>query len=346
MRPGISDKPVITTSELVMQFPQQQGWKALFKYAPGKRALDQVNLSISQGEIFGMLGPNGAGKTTLVKVLSTLIIPTSGEARVAGLDVVKDSLEVRRRLGVVYGDERTFFWRLSALDNLIFYASLFGLSGKVARMRALELLDLVGLGHAANLRMHHYSSGMKQRASIARALLNDPHILIMDEPTRALDPIGANELRELVRDRVLTDRRTVLVATNIMAEAEALCDRIAFITNGRIQMTGEIGYLRSLLATEESHQLVVGKLTYNAIDELQKVPGVDSVKISPLGDDRHRLELRVLRDSATIPAVVREIVLQGGEVWSCGQRELSLDEMFSLVVEKSKQDDFQERVPA
>ncbi|HEY5625004.1 MAG TPA: ATP-binding cassette domain-containing protein, partial [Dehalococcoidia bacterium] len=142
MRPAIADEPIIKTENLVMQFPQQQGWKALFNHKPGKLALNQISLTIKRGEIFGLLGPNGAGKTTLVKILSTLTIPTAGTATVAGLDVVTDSIKVRQRLGVVYGDERTFFWRLSGLDNLIFYASLFGLTSKEARLRSLELLEL------------------------------------------------------------------------------------------------------------------------------------------------------------------------------------------------------------
>ncbi|MBI5285482.1 MAG: ABC transporter ATP-binding protein, partial [Chloroflexi bacterium] len=209
------DARVIETHDLVMQFPRQQGWKSFFKREPGKLALSGVTLSIPKGEIFGLLGPNGAGKTTLVKILSTLTIPTGGKAYVNGLDVVKDSLGVRGRIGVVYGDERTFYWRLSALDNLLFYAALYGIPPTRARERAWELLELVGLKHAAHTRMHHYSSGMKQRASIARGLINDPDILIMDEPTRTLDPMAALEVRRLVKDRVVNESRTVLIATNI-----------------------------------------------------------------------------------------------------------------------------------
>lgn len=338
--------PAIETHDLVMRFPQQQGWRALFKWEAGKTALDEVNIRIEQGEIFGLLGPNGAGKTTLVKILSTLQTPTAGKAYVAGLDVVKESLNVRRKLGVVYGDERTFFWRLSAFDNLLFYASLFGMSNKEGKKRAMELLELVGLAESAHLRMHHYSSGMKQRASIARGLLNDPEILIMDEPTRSLDPVGALELRTLVKERVLSEHRTVLIATNIMAEAEHLCDRIAFLANGRIQLTGELEYLRDLLQADEAHQLVVGQLTYAAIAELQHVPGVDSLKVSPMDGDRYKVDVCVQRQSATVPAIVRRIVDQGGEVWACGRRELSLEEMFTMVIEKSNSDDGRKRVPA
>ncbi len=299
-------------------------------------AVDGLSLTIGRGEIFGLLGPNGAGKTTLVKILSTLTIPSDGKAYVTGLDVTEHSLAVRGRIGVVYGDERTFFWRLSALDNLLFYAALYGMSGKAARERSWELLEMVGLRESANLRMHHYSSGMKQRASIARSLLNDPDILIMDEPTRSLDPIAAHELRRLVRERVVTDRRTVLLATNVMAEAEYMCDRIAFISQGQIQMVGEIDELRGLLQAGEVYQITVGGLTYAWLEALRSVAGVDSLKVIPLGGDQYRLEVGIRRDAPAIPAVIRRIVEEGGDVWSCGRRELSLEEMFEIVVEKSR----------
>jgi ABC-2 type transport system ATP-binding protein len=319
-----------------MQFPQQQGWKALFKREPGKIALRGVNVQVHEGEIFGLLGPNGAGKTTLIKILTTLTIPSDGQAFVSGLDVVKNSLQVRKRVGVVYGDERAFFWRLSGLDNLLFYAALYHIPADEARRRATELLQMVGLGEAMNLRMHHYSSGMKQRTSIARGLLNDPDILIMDEPTRSLDPIAAQELRKLVKERIAKEGRTVLVATNIMAEAEYLCDRIAFISAGQIQLVGEIDDLRTVLQSEEKHRLVVGKITAAAIETLRAQPGVDAMNVQPMDGGRFRLDLTVQRDLPVIPAIVRRVVEAGGDVWLAEPQELTLDEMFGIVVEKSR----------
>lgn len=326
----------IVTRDITMRFPQQQGWKALFKREPGKTALNGVTIEIPRGEIFGLLGPNGAGKTTLVKILTTLTIPTSGEAYVSGFNVVGNSLEVRRRVGVVYGDERAFTWRLSALDNLLFYAALYGIPANEARRRSMELLEMVGLGEAMHIRMHHYSSGMKQRASIARGLLNDPEVLILDEPTRSLDPLAAQELRQVVKDRVATAGRTVLIATNIMAEAEFLCDRIAFIDRGTVQMIGEIGYLRGVLQAEEVHQIVASGVTADELESLRAVPGVDDLKVIPSTDGNHRVEVQVQRDAAVVPALVRRIVESGGDVWSCGQRELSLEEMFHVVVARAR----------
>jgi len=331
----VTGAPMIETRDLMMQFPQQQGWKALFKREPGKVALRGINVQIHEGEIFGLLGPNGAGKTTLIKILTTLAIPSAGQAFVSGLDVVKHSLEVRKRVGVVYGDERAFFWRLSALDNLLFYAALYHIPADEARRRAMELLEMVGLGEAMNQRKHHYSSGMRQRTSIARGLLNDPDILIMDEPTRSLDPIAARELRKLVRERIAKEGRTVLIATNVMAEAEFLCDRIAFISAGEIQLVGEIDDLRSILQSEEKHQLVLGKITAAAIETLRPLPGVDAMNVLPMDNGRFRLDLTVQREMPVIPAIVRSVVEMGGDVWLAEPKELTLDDMFSIVVEKS-----------
>jgi ABC-2 type transport system ATP-binding protein len=331
----LSPPKAVETVDLVMRFPQQQGWRALFNPRPGKVALDHVNLTIDRGEIFGLLGPNGAGKTTLVKILSTLTIPTSGRASVTGLEVVSESLNVRRRVGVVYGDERTFFWRLSALDNLLFYASLYHIPRDVAKRRAWELLEMVGLAKDAHTRMHHYSSGMRQRASIARGLLNDPEVLIMDEPTRSLDPIAATNLRRLVKQRVANERRSVLLATNVMSEAEYMCDRLAFISHGQIRLVGEMTALRDVLQVEEAHALVVGRVPNGSIEALCRVDGVDSIEVTLLENDRLRVEIGSRKNLAVIPEIVRRIVEAGGEVWSCTPEELSLDEMFSIVVEAS-----------
>ncbi|MFQ5473144.1 MAG: ABC transporter ATP-binding protein, partial [Dehalococcoidia bacterium] len=338
--------PAIETHDLVMRFPAQQGWQSLFKREPGKTALRGINLTIPNGEISGLLGPNGAGKTTLVKIISTLTIPSEGTARVTGLDVVKNSIDVRRKVGVVYGDERTLYWRLSGLDNLLFYAALYGIPPKQARKRALELLELVGLSEAADVRVHHYSSGMKQRASIARGLLNDPEILVMDEPTRSLDPMAARELRTLVKDRVVNDQRTVLVATNIMAEAEYLCDRIAFINHGEIQMTGEIDYLRDLLESEEQYQVVVSGFSFQLVELLRQIDGVHSVKAASVRDDLYRLDVVVDGESTAIPNLIRRIVAEDASVWSCGRRQLTLEEMFALVMAKSRHPEDKEMVVA
>ena len=186
---------VIETQRLMKRFPRQRGWRNLL--SPVYRtALDGVDLQVRRGEVFGLLGPNGAGKTTIMKILATLVLPNGGRAFVDGLDVVKHGTEVRRRIGFVYGDERTFFWRLSVRENLLFYSALYRMPGDRARRRIDELLEIVGLTEAADVRMHYFSTGMKQRAAIARGVLTDPDIVFMDDPTRSLDPVATFEMPE------------------------------------------------------------------------------------------------------------------------------------------------------
>lgn len=333
---------VVETDALTMGYPQQRSWRSLMKRQPVKIVLDRVTTHIEQGEIFGVAGPNGAGKTTLVKILSTLTIPVSGTARVLGLDVVEDSLAVRRRIGVVYGDERSFFWRLSGFENLLFYAALYGLSGKEAKRRVSHLLDLVGLSASAHLRMHHYSSGMKQRIAIARGLLNDPELLIMDEPTRTVDPLAATELRTLVKERVIDKRRTVLLATNDMAEAEQLCDRVAFISHGKIQLVGALSDLRSAFQEDEVHHIVVGGLPRSDFSFLRDL--VIALDVVELETGHLQIEMRTAHGGSPVPRAVRRIVEEGGDVWSCSRKQLSMDEIFAMAVERGRQAAEQEEV--
>src|ERR671922_698896 len=161
-------------------------------------AVRGISFAVEDGELFGLLGPNGAGKTTTIKMLITLLIPTSGEARVLGYDVVKDAREVRKRVGYVFGGERGAYDRLSGLDNLRYFAELYGVPPKVQKRRIPELLELVGLTGRERERVEGYSRGMKQRLHIARGLLHDPPVVILDEPTIGVDPVGARELRSTI----------------------------------------------------------------------------------------------------------------------------------------------------
>jgi ABC-2 type transport system ATP-binding protein len=207
----------------------------------GKRgataALRGVDLRVHRGELFGLLGPNGAGKTTTVKILTTLLLPTAGRAAVAGCDVVTGTASVRRRIGYVLGGDRGLYDRLSAVDNMRYFADLYGVPWRVQRARIGELLEQTGLGDAARRRVETFSRGMKQRLHIARALVHDPEVLFLDEPANGLDPLGARQLRTLVRG--LADAgRTVLLTTHQLTEADELCDRIAVIVGGAVRVEG------------------------------------------------------------------------------------------------------------
>jgi ABC-2 type transport system ATP-binding protein len=206
-------------------------------------AVRGVDLEVHRGELFGLLGPNGAGKTTTIKLLNTLLIPTAGSASVCGFDVVEQTREVRRRIGYVFGGDRGLYDRLSALDNLRYFAELYGVPAREQRRRIGELLDQVGLTGRERERVEGYSRGMRQRLHIARGLLHRPQVLFLDEPSIGVDPVAARELRSTVAGLAATGT-TVLLTTHYMAEAEELCGRIAVIAAGEIQALGTPAQLK------------------------------------------------------------------------------------------------------
>ncbi len=210
-------------------------------------AVRGVSFEIAEGELFGLLGPNGAGKTTTIKMLITLLIPTSGTARVLGLDVVKDAREVRKRIGYVFGGERGLYERLSGLDNLRYFAELYAVPPREQKQRIEFLLDLVGLKGREKERVEGYSRGMRQRLHIARGLLHDPPVVFLDEPTIGVDPVGARDLRATIA--ALTESgKTVLLTTHYMFEADSLCNRIAVINKGQVVAEGTPSDLKSIVA--------------------------------------------------------------------------------------------------
>lgn len=198
-------------------------------------ALDKVSISIEEGEIFGLLGPNGAGKTTLIKILTTLLLPTSGEAYVGGFNVANESNKVRKIISLVSGGETPGYGILSSRENLWFFSQLHGLSSSAARERISQLFKDLEFEEYANMRMSKLSTGYKQRLNFARGLLNDPRILFLDEPTLGLDVLTSKKLRTYIVDWAKRERKgTVLLTTHYMAEADEMCDRVAIIDHGRI----------------------------------------------------------------------------------------------------------------
>ena len=207
-------------------------------------AVRGVSFAIEPGELFGLLGPNGAGKTTTIKMLITLLLPTSGSATILGLDVVRDAREVRRQIGYVFGGDRGLYERLSALDNLRYFAELYAVPARDQRARIGELLELVGLTGREKERVEGFSRGMRQRLHIARGLLHDPALLFLDEPSIGIDPVGARELRQTIAG--LRDQgKTILLTTHYMFEADELCDRIAVISTGELVAQGTPAQLKA-----------------------------------------------------------------------------------------------------
>ncbi|WP_248964056.1 ABC transporter ATP-binding protein [Sphaerisporangium perillae] len=239
-------------------YRQRTGW--LSPKLIETEAVRGVSLSVARGELFGLLGPNGAGKTTTIKMLNTLLIPTAGTARVAGFDVVRQTREVRRRIGYVFGGDRGLYDRLSGLDNLRYFAELYGVPPREQRRRIAELLDLVGLAGRERERVEGYSRGMRQRLHIARGLLHEPQVLFLDEPSIGVDPVAARELRRTIADLAATGT-TVLLTTHYMAEADELCDRIAVIAGGVIRALGTPAELKGGTGTlEDAYVSIVGEV--------------------------------------------------------------------------------------
>jgi len=210
-------------------------------------ALDHVNVGIRTGELFGLLGPNGAGKTTLVKCLSTILIPDDGTAIINGFDIRKQTTMVRASLGMVIGGERTLYWKLTARDNLMYFASLYKMPRKRIKERVDEILGTMNLLDRADERLEDYSTGMRQKVAIARALLHDPPVLLLDEPTLGLDPTFSRQIRNQIRELSRKEGKTVLLATHYMEEADELCDRIAIINEGKIVAVDTSDQLKAMV---------------------------------------------------------------------------------------------------
>jgi ABC-2 type transport system ATP-binding protein len=239
-------------------------------------AVEDISFTIPRGTIFGMLGPNGAGKTTTIKMLSTLLVPTSGTANVGGYDVVREGQMVRRQLGVVLGGDRGLYAKLSGRDNLMYFGTLYGLRKSICARRSDEVLEMVGLSDRSDERVEGYSRGMKQRIHLAKALLHDPPILFLDEPSIGLDPAAAVDLRNSIAR--LVPEHTVLLTTHDMAEADILCREIAIVDKGLIVAQGTPQQLKARVAG--SRRIVVSSAS--AVDgqmgrieaELNRLPGV------------------------------------------------------------------------
>ncbi|MGH2377520.1 MAG: ABC transporter ATP-binding protein [Candidatus Limnocylindria bacterium] len=256
-------EPAVRIQALVKEFEKGRRtiWQRLRREPDRRerfRAVDGIDLVVEPGEIFGVLGPNGAGKTTTLKMLSTLLEPTSGEAYVLGIDVRERPREVRARLGAMLSGERSLYWKLTARENLEYFAALYHVPPRETRRRIDAALESAKLTDRAEDYVERYSTGMRQRLALARALLPDPPLLILDEPTVGLDPQASRDLRERVRD-LQRQGRTVLLTTHYMEEADQLCDRIAIIDHGRIVALDTPQALkRKLPATKVVMPMVVG----------------------------------------------------------------------------------------
>jgi ABC-2 type transport system ATP-binding protein len=291
-------------------------------------AVDDISFDVQQGELFGLLGPNGAGKTTTVKMLATLLIPTAGAARIAGLDVVKQANEVRKRIGFIFGGERGLYWRLSGDDNLRYFASLYGVDPEVSKKRIPYLMEMVGLKGRGNERVGGYSRGMKQRLHVARTLLHDPDILFLDEPTIGLDPVGAREFRNVILD-LQAQKKTILLTTHYMFEADALSDRIAIINKGHVVAMDTPGELKKHVSDLSVVEVETFGIPDALMEKIRALSFVDALSVEDRGQ-KQMLLIQTERGAEAVPDVMS--ALDGQRIGRVIVREPTLEDAYIRIV--------------
>ncbi len=293
-------------------------------------ALDNVTLEVPHGELFGLLGSNGAGKTTLIKILTTLLAPTSGRAWVDGLDVVTEAPAIRRRINMVSGGETSGYGVLTVRENLWLFGQLYDVPRKEARRRIDFLLEALALTEKADTRISHLSTGLRQKMNFCRGFLTDPKVLFLDEPTLGLDVTAARTVRNFVRGWMDEDRRrTMVLTTHYLAEAEELCDRIAIVHRGKVLACDSPARLKQRVQRYPVFELSLAA----AGDRWSTLDHVNGVKRCTANEGPASIELKVtLEEEGIVGAVVQHIVAGGGRILSLNKVEPSLEDVFATVI--------------
>jgi ABC-2 type transport system ATP-binding protein len=293
-------------------------------------ALDGVDLEVKEGEIFGLLGPNGAGKTTLIRILSTLLLPSSGRATVMGYDIARESSRVRPLISMASGAERAAYDFISARGNLWFFSQLYGIESEEAKGRIDSLAEALQLEDYLDRKMYALSTGYRQRVTIARAFINDPRLVFMDEPTIGLDVMTARRIREFLVSQAKESKRTIFLATHNMIEGETICDRVAIIDRGKILACDTPSMLRRMIGTPS---LVMEMTPSTASTEfLSRLPGVSGVT-SLVEAESELMRVKVLMEGEGTDELVRAAVRKEGlKVRSSWKQDASLEEVFLRLV--------------
>ena len=288
-------------------------------------ALRDINIEVPQGELFGLLGPNGAGKTTLIKILTTLLLPTSGQAWVNGYHIEREENQVRATVGCMLMGERGLYWKLTGRENLEYFGALYHLPPSVRRQRAEDILDLLSMEDIADRTVETYSSGQKMKLAFGKALINDAPLLVLDEPTNTLDVPSASELRHIVR-QLNREGRTVIYTTHIMAEAETLCDRVAIIDHGQLLALGTVAELKaSLQRNQVTH--IEGVISSRAEEAVRLLPFVLHASRTAR-DGGTLLTVVSASGSENLPLLIETLTGTGALIQKLAPEEPTLEDVF------------------
>jgi len=312
-------------------------------------ALDGVDLEVPPGEFFGLLGPNGAGKTTLIKILTTLLLPSSGTAAVFGFDVERETKQIRRIMNMVAGGEQSGYGILTVREQLWMFTQFYGLAGAAGWRRVDELIESVGLTDQRVQQVSTLSTGQRQKMNMARGLLNDPWILFLDEPTLGLDVAAARSLRELIVGwKAAVPGRTILLTTHYMAEADELCDRIAIVDRGRILAIGSPAELKKRVQRESIFRIELDRLEGGA-NALARLPGVVSASAAAAAGDAEERQVvvmnLVLESDGALGTVVGALGETGSHILGLRKSEPTLEDVFVELVGRGFDDEAESRTP-
>jgi ABC-2 type transport system ATP-binding protein len=312
----------------------------LFRKVPRSLvAVDRISFSVAKGEIFGLLGPNGAGKTTTIKMLCTLITPTSGDALVNEFSVMKDQQKVRESLGVMLTGERTLYWKLTGRENLQYFAALYHMEQSYAKKRIEELLDLVGLKEREGTLVENYSTGMRIRLSFAKALLNEAPVLLFDEPTASLDPQSSRLIRDIIRG-LREKGHAIILTTHNMEEADLLSDRVAIIDHGKIVMLGPPAELKEKVKSNDIIEIEAKNISDRVVEALESFSEVSKVAVSTpdLTGEKGLLRIHAEKGKEVLPRILEFLVRKQTTITKVSFIEPTLEDVFIAETGRSLRD--------
>jgi ABC-2 type transport system ATP-binding protein len=293
-------------------------------------AVDDINLQIEEGEIFGLLGPNGAGKTTTIRLLACLLKPTSGSARVCGYDISKEQMKIRALCGVLT-ENPGLYERLNAIEYLDFFGQLYDMPKSQREPKIEDILKMLGIWDQKDQLLGSFSKGMKQKINIARALIHGPRVLFLDEPTASLDPESAKVVRDYISELKEQEKRTIFICTHNLDEAEKLCDSVAIINKGKIIDSGSVDELRANITGLRVYRLQLKQMKEEYLDAVRAVTGVKDAEIR-----ENVIEFHTAAPEGTNPEVSSAIVQSGGEIISFWEEQKTLEDVYLKIMKEEE----------